>query len=88
MSEEQALVPIEQKTVNFQGDDVTAVLVETERGEQVFVPVRPICDFLGVSWTGQIERINRDPVLSEVVSTVRVTRTEGLLASSAGASGF
>ena len=77
MSAEQALVPIEQKTVNFQGDDITAVLVETEEGEQVFVPVRPICDFLGVSWTGQIERINRDPVLSEVVSTVRVTRTEG-----------
>ena len=77
MSAEQALVPIEQKTVNFQGDDITAVLVETEEDEQVFVPVRPICDFLGVSWTGQIERINRDPVLSEVVSTVRVTRTEG-----------
>ena len=67
MSDEKALVPIEQKTVDFQGDDITAVLVETEEGEQVFVPIKPICEFLGINWDGQRQRIQRDPVLSEVV---------------------
>ena len=76
MSEEQALVPIEQKTVNFQGDDITAVLVETEEGEQVFVPVRPICDYLGVTWGSQYNRITRDPVLSDVVRNISVFITK------------
>jgi hypothetical protein len=70
----QALQPIEQKTVIFYDDEITAVRLST--GE-VFVPIRPICDNLGLNLGGQRERINRDPVLSEDVSTVRVTRTEG-----------
>jgi len=76
MSDEKALVPIEQKTVNFQGDDITAVLVETEEGEQVFVPLRPICDYLDVNWDGQRRRILRDPVLSDEMRSVVVTTTD------------
>jgi len=76
MSDEKALVPIEQKTVDFQGDEITAVLVETEEGEQVFVPLRPICDYLGVTWPGQFERIKRDAVLSEEAMSVSVTLTD------------
>ena len=44
-------------------------------GEKVFIPVRPICDFLGVDWPAQCRRINRDAVLAEVVSGVAVTAT-------------
>ncbi|MCA9872488.1 MAG: ORF6C domain-containing protein [Anaerolineales bacterium] len=67
----------ESLVVNFYEDEITAV-VEVEGGRRVvYVPVRPICDYLGVSWTGQRERIMRDPVLSELAATVRVTRTEG-----------
>ena len=73
MSDEKALIPIEQKTVDFQGDSITAVLVETEEGEQVFVPSRPICDYLDVNWDGQRRRILRDPVLSEEMRSVVVT---------------
>jgi len=69
----KALIPAEQRSVDFYGDELVAVLVE----EEPYVPIRPICDYLGLSWPGQRERINRDAVLSEVVSTVRVTRTEG-----------
>ena len=76
MSDEKALVPIEQKTVNFQGDDITAVLVETEDGEQVFVPIKPICEFLGINWDGQRQRIQRDPVLSEVIMSAVVTHAD------------
>lgn len=72
-----ALVPIEQRTVLFYDDEITAVLVEVDSHQVVYVPIRLVCDFLGVTWNAQFERINRDPVLSEVGRTVRVTRTEG-----------
>lgn len=71
---ESALVPIEQKTILFYEDEITAVRIA---GGSVFVPVRPIVERLGLSWSGQRERINRDAVLSQVAATVRVTRTEG-----------
>lgn len=49
MSEENALVPLEQKSVDFYGDEIVAVLVEMNDQQQVLVPVRPICDYLGLS---------------------------------------
>lgn len=73
---ESALVPIEQKQVVFYDDEITAVLVQIAGDEKVYVPLRPICDFLGVSWTGQRRRINRDAVLSEEIRSVNVTFTE------------
>jgi hypothetical protein len=75
MSKEEALIPVEQKSVDFYGDEITTVLVEESDRRQIFVPVRPICDYLGLSWSGQRERINRDAVLSDVMRFVRVTRT-------------
>lgn len=43
------LTVIEQKDVAFYGDELTAILVKTEESEPaVYVPVRPICDMLGV----------------------------------------
>ena len=75
MSDDNTLAPIEQRSVDFYGDTITAVLVQIEDKDQVYVPVRPISDYLGVSWAGQRERINRDLVLSEMVKGVRVTRT-------------
>jgi len=73
---ENALVPMEQKQVVFYDDEITAVLVQIGSDEKVYVPIRPICDFLGVSWTGQRRRINRDAVLSGEVRSVNVTFTE------------
>lgn len=70
-----ALQVIEQKTIDFYGDEIIAVLIEEEEREQVYIPVRPICDYLGLSWSGQRERINRDPVLADITRFVRVTRT-------------
>ena len=73
---EQALEPIEQKTVGFYGDEIIAVRA---RDGSVYVPVRPICDLLGVSWSSQQNRINRDEVLSEVATSISVfvTNTQG-----------
>ena len=69
-----AIQPVEQKTVLFYDDEITAVRLEDG---QVLIPIRPICDLMGLSWSGQADRIERDLVLSEIVATVRVTRTEG-----------
>lgn len=69
------LVTIEQKQVEFYGDELTAVLVQSEEGERVYVPVRPLCEFLGLDWSSQRRRINRDPVLSEVAQGVVITTT-------------
>lgn len=71
---DNVLVPIEQKEVVFYGDDLTAVRLDDGR---VFIPVKPICELLGVDWNGQRRRINRDPVLSVAMATVDVTSTEG-----------
>ncbi len=80
MSQNKALVPVEQKSVDFYGDKITAVLVEENERRQVFVPVRPICDYLGIDWSAQYRRINRDPVLSEVIAPcVAVTTTQGII---------
>lgn len=78
MEDETTLEPIEQRDVDFYGDVITAVLVEADGRETVYIPLRPVCDYLGVSWAGQRERVNRDAVLSEVVRGVRVTRTPGV----------
>lgn len=73
MTDEKALVPVEQKIVEFYEDEVTAVRMAD--GE-VFVPIRPVCENLGVAWSPQLRRINRDPVLSEEAISVTVTVTQ------------
>lgn len=73
MSEEKALLPIEQRDVDFYGDPLTAVLVQDGGRERIYVPVKSICDFLGVAWPAQRLRINRDPVLSAEMRGVIVT---------------
>jgi hypothetical protein len=55
------------------GDTVVVVL---SQDGTAYVPVGPICDHLGVALNAQCERIKRDPVLSEVLISVRVTRTD------------
>jgi len=73
---EKTLQPLEQKTVIFYDDEITAVLVAEDERQEVYVPVRPICDFLGIDWSSQRRRINRDPVLSEVTMSVVITATD------------
>lgn len=71
----KALVPVIQKEVAFYDDVLTAVLVEVNGEEQIYVPLRPICDYLGLSYTGQRDRVRRDPVLSENVHQIRISRS-------------
>ena len=76
--ESNALVPVEQKAVEFYGDELTAVRIDIEGQSAIYIPVRPICDYMGVDWSSQRQRINRDPVLSqELRPCVVVTTTQG-----------
>lgn len=71
---DKSLTVIEQRTVDFYGDAIVAI----RAGDgAVYIPVRPICDLLGVDWNGQRRRINRDPVLSQEAKGVDVTSTPG-----------
>ena len=72
MSQDKALIPTDQRAIDFYGDELIAVSLDG----QPYIPLAPICDFLGVSWSGQSERIRRDAVLSEAALSLRVTRKE------------
>lgn len=76
MADEKSLVPIDERSVLFYDDEIKLVIVHDEGAQKAYVPVRPICEFLGVTWSPQLRRINRDPILSEVASSVTVTVTE------------
>ena len=69
---EQALTPIEVRTVDFYGDEITGALVHAGDEAQVFVPIRPICDYLGLDWSSQRQRLNRDEVLAEGVVLITI----------------
>ena len=69
--EDKALVPTTTQEVDFYGDLITVAIVN----DTAYVPLRPICDYLGLSWSGQRERTMRDLVLKEEAALVRVTRT-------------
>jgi hypothetical protein len=72
MTKQNSLEPSEQKTIIFYDDELTAVKLPD--GE-IWVPVRRLCDNLGLTWSSQYMRIQRDEVLSEAAKTVLVTRT-------------
>src|SRR5215203_2662771 len=67
-----AIVPVREQTVDFYGDSIMAALGPEE---VIYVPLRPLCDYLGLSWAGQRERTLRHPVLTNAVQYVRITRT-------------
>jgi hypothetical protein len=70
--ETTAIVPVREQAIDFYGDTLTAALVADGT---ILVPLRPVVEGLGLVWSGQYERIQRDPVLSEALQFVRVTRT-------------
>ena len=75
MSKEKALQPVEQKMVVFYDDEITAVLVDSENEQKIYLPLRHLCSLIGVNYQGQKDRIDRDPVLSKKLQGVSVTLT-------------
>ena len=70
-----ALLAIDELSVEFQGDLINGEVVEINHKREVYIPLRPVCQYLGLNWSGQYERVKRDPVLKEAVKDVRITRT-------------
>lgn len=62
------------KTVDFYGDHITAI---QGVDEEIYIPLRPLTDFLGLDRTAQQRRIQRDPVLSKRLRTVRMDTSGG-----------
>ena len=63
------LVVNKQETVQFYDDQVPTVTV----GETVYIPLKPICEQLGIDWSSQVKRLKRDIILSEVSKSVVIT---------------
>lgn len=60
-------------TVDFHDDTLFAV----EAPDGVFVAIKAISDGLGLSWPGQFERLNRDPILAEGIRVIRIPSPGG-----------
>lgn len=75
MSTEPApLVPQAEKVVDFYGD---AIPVAQAPDGELYVPLRPLTTFLGLSFGSQRNRIVRDRVLAAKVRTVVMTGADG-----------
>jgi hypothetical protein len=62
MESRKELIPIEDRTVDFYGDEIRGVLVTRTTKAEFYVPLRQLGDYLGICHTGQRKRINGDPV--------------------------
>lgn len=68
------LIPIEQRQVMIiEGEEVVAARV----GRDVYVPIRPLCEALGVAPQSQVARIRRDDVLAEDLHSLRISTPGG-----------
>src|SRR4051812_15545762 len=62
-----ALVPQQERVIEFYGDPIP--VASGPEGE-LYVPVRPICEFLGLDFSAQRQRIQRHPSLARGVIPV------------------
>jgi len=60
-------------TVNFHG----SALYGQRVGNLVYVALKPIVEAMGLAWQGQLERVKRDPVLSEGISVMLIPSPRG-----------
>lgn len=70
------LVSIGEVTIPFYEDNL---IVQLGEDGEIYVALRPIVEALGLNWSGQLQRIKRDAVLSKHLKTlsVVVTHTQG-----------
>src|SRR5690242_2740448 len=75
MSDQTTLVPTEIRSIEFYGDTITGALVQVEDEARIYIPIRPICEYLGLSWGSQYNRIKRDEVLNAEIRGVFIMKT-------------
>ncbi len=63
------LVSIGEVTIPFYED---TLIVQLGEDGEIYVALRPIVEALGLDWSGQLQRIKRDPVLGSEAKTISV----------------
>lgn len=76
-TQKKVLHPIQESRINFHGDELLVVLVQVGGEHRVYVPLRQFCDYLGLNWSGQYSRIQRDDVLASEAIIVAITTMPG-----------
>jgi hypothetical protein len=74
MSESNPLVSVDQKSVEFYGDELTAVRADDGR---VYTSLRHMCQALDVDTTGQRQRIQRHKVLNNGLGVCKIQTPGG-----------
>lgn len=72
--ERAAVIPTQERTVDFYGDDIP--VAQAEDGT-LYVALRPITDFLGLYFSAQRRRTLRDEVLAARLRPVLMTAADG-----------
>lgn len=76
--EQLVLVPIENRQVDFYGDMIVAFIAHMPNDVlQVFVPIRPLCEYLGLTWASQYNRLKRDEVLRGTIFIMKTVGADG-----------
>jgi hypothetical protein len=68
-----AIQPRDERVIDFYGDPITVALA----GEEMFVPLRALTEFLGLEWSSQYRRVQRDEILASRVQLVAMTGADG-----------
>jgi hypothetical protein len=61
-------------TVNFHG----SIIIAIEKEGEIFIAMKPIVESLGMDWSAQKKRIERDSVLSKVMAITAITTSGGI----------
>jgi hypothetical protein len=73
INEAAALVPMRAKPVDFYGEELIIAMSH----EASYVALRPICDYLGMDWSAQYRRIQRDTVLLRHTRQIKMAGGDG-----------
>ncbi len=76
VANQRALVPLQVNQTDFHGDLLVVALVEIDGERQAVVPLRQFCDYLGVDWSAQRQRLVRDEVLAAEMLRIAVTNEQ------------
>lgn len=68
-----AIQPHAERVIDFYGDPITVALA----GEEMYVPLRSLTEFLGLEWSSQFRRVQRDEILNSRAQRVIMTGADG-----------
>jgi hypothetical protein len=70
------LVPTEQRQITLmEGDEVVAARVDPD---MIYLPLRVLCDNLGIGYSAQFARLKRDEVLAEALRRLKIQTAGGV----------